>query len=315
MHNKRILVTGGSGFIGANLVRRLVEEGYKPIILIRKESNLWRIKDLLNKVTILETDLLDYKKLEKNLKQIKPQIIYHLAVYGAYQGKQKDINSLFDINIIGTVNLLTVCCLMGFDYFINTGSSSEYGIKNYPMKENDFLQPTNLYGMTKASATLASYVFSLKHKLPIVTLRLFNPYGYYEEKIRLIPSLILAALSNQMVKLSHPDYVRDFIFIDDLLDPYLYFLEGKKYYGDIINIGSGQQTSIVETVRITESVLKRKLNIAWATHLSNQLEPKMWQADISKAKKLLNWKPKITLIEGLSKTVSWFKENINLYSI
>ncbi len=310
---KKILITGGSGFIGANLVRKLVKIGYKPIVLIRKESNLWRLKNILTKITILPTDLLNYKKLEKEINKIKPHIIYHLAVYGAYQGIQKESIRSFETNVMGTVNLLDICCKLGFEYFINTGSSSEYGIKDKSINENDSLAPTNFYGVTKATATLASNVFSLQYKLPIVTLRPFNPYGYYEEKIRLIPSLILAALLNQIVKISNPDYVRDFVFIDDLLDSYLYFLEGKKYYGDIINIGSGQQTSIGETVRITENILKHKLNIAWAAHLSNQLEPKIWQADTTKAKKLLNWKPKITLTEGLSKTIFWFKENMHLY--
>lgn len=310
---KKILVTGGPGFIGANLVRRLVRNGYKPFVLARKESNLWRIKDILTNVTILQSNLLDYATLEKDVRRIKPHIIFHLAAYGAYQGTQKDTAVMVATNVNGTVNLLTACCKHGFDYFVNTGSSSEYGLKKHSMNEHYLLEPTTLYGVTKAATTLASQVFAKQHSLPIVTIRPFTPYGYFEEGIRFIPSVIMNALQGNTLQLSNPRFVRDFIFIEDVIDAYMYFLNGKKYHGEIFNIGSGKQTSLREIVRIIELIIKKKLTVSWSEHQSNQPEPKIWQADIQKAKTMLQWKPKTTLEEGLLKTINWIKKNMRLY--
>ncbi len=310
---KRILVTGGTGFIGANLVRRLVGEGYRPTLLLRKESNLWRVKDLTNSLDFLEAKLTDYDSLLKSLSKLKPDIIYHLAVYGAYQGTQKNVSETYTTNILGTVNLLDICSRLGFDYFVNTGSSSEYGIKNNPMKETDSLEPINHYGVTKVSGSLFCKVISLNTKLPIVTLRPFSPYGYFEEKKRFIPSVIVGAIKREQLNLSNPKYVRDFIFIDDLIDAYTYFLNGKKYYGEVFNIGSSHQISLGEVVKTIEKIIGYKIKVNWSKHSSNQMEPKVWQADISKSNKLLGWKPKTNMNLGLKKTVEWFKNSLNKY--
>ena len=106
------------------------------------------------------------------------------------------------------------------DLLVNTGSSSEYGIKNSAMKESSLLEPVTEYGVSKAAATLFCQSYAVTENLPIVTLRLFSPYGRYEQKSRLVPSVILAALQKINPKISSRQFVRDFIFIDDVLDAY-----------------------------------------------------------------------------------------------
>lgn len=313
MKSKKILITGGTGFVGANLVRRLVDEGYKPFVLIRRESNLWRLKDIISKINLLETDILDYKRLKKDIDKINPNYIYHLAVYGAYQGKQKDLNKTLETNIFGTVNLLNAGYSSGIEYFVNTGSSSEYGIKGKIMKETDVLCPINYYGVTKATTTLMASAFSIQNKLPVVILRLFSPYGYYEDKDRFVPTLIIAGIKNKEIELSNPSFVRDFVFIDDVIDACMYFLNGKRYYGEIFNIGSGKQTKLGDFVNVFEKTIRKKLKIKWSSRKSNQFEPKNWLADISKAKISLNWTPKHSILRGTQKIYQWFKKNYKLY--
>ena len=220
---------------------------------------------------------------------------------------------IFDTNIYGTTNLLEVCCNLGFKYFINTGSSSEYGIKNNQMKETDSLEPINFYGASKTTSTFVSKIYSLKYKLPIVTIRPFSPYGYYEEKIRFLPTLIINVLLNKEIKFSNSNYVRDFIFVEDLINAYLYFIKGNKFYGDIFNIGSGNQTKLGEIVNKMEKIIEKKILVKWLSTESNQFEPSKWQADIRKAKKNLSWKPKTSLDDGLKKSLEWFKNNLDLY--
>lgn len=312
--NKKILVTGGTGFIGANLVRRLVNMGYRPAVLVRKESNLWRLKDITSKIDLLETDILNYERLKKDIEIVRPHYVYHLAVYGAYQGTQKDLGETLETNIFGTLNLLNAVSNSGTEYFVNTGSSSEYGLKETDMTENDILCPVNYYGVTKATTTLLTSTYSDQNKLPVATLRLFSPYGYFEDNNRFVPTVIMSGIKNKEIELSNQSFVRDFIFVDDVIDAYMYFLNGKKYYGEIFNIGSGKQTKLGDFAKEVEKILGRKLKIKWSSHTSNQLEPKKWQADISKAKLKLNWEPKVSVRGGIQSTCQWFRDNYKLYA-
>ena len=310
---KNILITGGTGFVGANFVHRLAKEGYKPTVFIRKKSNLWRLKNIVSKIHILETDLQNTKLLSRQVSRIKPSHIFHLAVYGAQQSIQKDIIQTYTQNILSSVNLMEVCCKQGFQQYVNIGSSSEYGLKKSAMKEADILQPINHYGATKAAISLAASVFSTTYRLPISTLRLFSPYGYWEDRRRFIPTLILNAIKGKRAELSCPSYVRDFIFIDDVIDALVHFLTEKKHYNEVFNIGSGKQYTLQQVVDEVRDMSSNKLKVTWNDRKSNQLEPSFWKADITKTKKQLNWKPRISLKQGLQKTYQWILRNKNLY--
>jgi len=313
MKQKKILITGGTGFVGSNLTRKLVSLGFSPTLFIRKSSNLWRIKDILSKIKVEEINLNDKEKLEKSISKLKPDFIYHTAAHGANQGSNQNLESSVQTNILATANLIESCCKVGFSYFINTGSSSEYGIKDLPMKESDLLEPANIYGITKASATSLCNYFSNLYKLPTVTLRLFSPYGYFEDKNRLIPTIILGALNGSSLNLSNPNSVRDFIFIEDVIDSYLYFLVGKKFYGEVFNIGSGRQHRIGDVVNTVALLINDKINVEWYTKQPKQKEPKKWEANIDKAEKRLNWTPKNNLQNGLEKNIEWLRKNLNTY--
>jgi len=312
LRNKEVLITGATGFIGVNLVKMCLDKGAKVHIFSRKSSNRWRIKDVLKSVNEYYVDLLDYRRLKSVISRIKPEIILHTAVYGGYSF-QRDENKIIKTNIIGTMNLVNVCSIVGFKLFVNTGSSSEYGLKNKPMKETDLLEPNNIYGVTKAAATLFCQERSKSLGLPIVTLRFFSPYGYYEDSRRLVSSLIISGLMKKKLKLLSPNSVRDFIFIEDVMSAYMNAIEKPNINGEIFNIGSGKQYTVKEVankiMNLTDSDSKYEYNNT-STRLN---EPKLWVADISKANKILNWRPHWNIDEGLRKTIEWFKKNISLY--
>lgn len=308
----RYLVTGGTGFIGSNIVQELVKQNKKVFLLTEKNADLWRIKNILNSVSIYEVDLTSFEKIKEIVFQIKPEIIFHLAAVGINPNFD-DLKLLFDVNFYGTINLLKACETIGFDCFVNTGTSSEYGIKKTAMSEDDILEPLVDYAISKASSTMYCYKVAKLKKLPIYTVRPFNVYGDFEHPHRLIPTIMINYLKNKPINLSNPKFVRDFIYVKDVVNFYLTLSEQKptEY---IFNIGTGIQSSLFDVVVTFESIVNEKLNIKWGTAKPRPWEVDCWYADINKAKKVLNWQAKFDLKKGLEKSFDWFKKNLSLYN-
>lgn len=313
MRVKKILITGGTGFVGSNFVYKFLKSNAEVHLIARPKSDFWRLDPIKKNLFIHYVNLKNEEAVKKTVFKIKPEVVMNFAAYGLDQGKPQDIQKAIDINLLATINLLNACSRINLRCFINTGSSSEYGIKNHPIKENDILEPTNFYGVTKSAGTIYCQFLAKKFDLPAVTLRLFSPYGYFEDRKRLIPALILASLRDSQIDLVSPKAVRDFIFIEDVISAYLKVIEKIDFVkGDILNVASGKQHSISDIVRIIEKITGGKINKNYNLKLLKQYEPKTWVADISKIKKL-NWNPAFSLEEGLKKTIKWFKKNQNLY--
>jgi len=307
--SKRILVTGATGFVGVNLVRRLLESHNKLHILLRPNSNnLWRLRGLSIK-NVHELNLLDKKRLMRKISQIKPQIIFHLAAYGSYPG-EKDFQRILDINVVSTINLYKACSEAGFEVFVNTGSSSEYGIVDKPMREDMPLAPLTSYGSTKAAATIILAQLA-KDNQCTVTLRPFSVYGPFEQRSRLIATLMVGAVLGKEVALASKKSAHDFVFVEDLIDAYL--LAAVKRIPGIFNIGTGSEYSNWEVLQIAKRILEGKLSGHWGKQAPRPQEVKHWICDNRRAKKMLGWKPKHNLEQGLLETYKWFGKNINYY--
>ncbi len=310
---KRVLITGATGFIGANLCREFLRKGASLYVLTRKTSNKWRIKDILPDLKEISSDLLDADNLKREILSVKPEIILHTATYGGYHF-ENDAKKIIETNLLGTMNLVNACKNIDFEVFVNTGSSSEYGIKAKAMKENDILEPINVYGVSKAAATLYCQAFALKEKRPLVTLRLFSPYGYYDEPARLIPSVALSCLKGVNPGLASPLPVRDFLFIEDLTDAYVKIVENsRKLKQMIFNIGSGNQYSVGDIVDKLIKLSGKKVVPDWGAVINPRVEPGLWLADASLAEKSFGWKAATDLESGLKKTMAWFAVNRSLY--
>jgi len=313
LKGKRVLITGASGFIGANLLRESVNQGAQAFIFVRKDSNLWRIRDILSSAKKIQVDLGNPRRLKNILKQIRPQIILHAAAYGT-RPEATDFKRIIEANLKGTASLLDCCLDLDFELFVNTGSSSEYGIKKILMREKDSLNPATPYGISKAIATLYAQNLARIENKPIVTLRLFSPYGYYEAINRLIPAVIISCLKKEDISLSSAASVRDFVFIEDVMSAYKKAYERRsEIKGEIFNIGSGLQYTVGDIVSRIIKLTNSKIRLKWSSLDSSRIEPKHWQADIRKAREQLHWQPAYSLDKGLSRTIDWFKKNRRLY--
>jgi nucleoside-diphosphate-sugar epimerase len=312
MKNK-YLITGASGFIGSNIVKTLVKQKHEIVVIVRDKKTCWRLKDVASQITIIESDLRG-KAIERILDKVKPHYIFHLAAYGM-PPQEDNIYDMIDFNLKGAINLLNAAKKNPFKLFVNTGSCLEYGNKHNPLKETDVLEPMNDYSVIKSAFTLYSQKEAVRNKLPIITLRLFTPYGYAEDAFRLIPSVIRSALANEPIKVSTPKSVRDFIFIEDVVNAYIQVTKKTLPPGEIYNIGSGKEHSIGEIVKLSIKLSKSNSDVLWGAvkKQTRYVEPGRLEADLSKSKRLLKWEPKYTIEQGLEKTIQWFQKYDNLY--
>lgn len=284
----RALVTGATGFVGANLVRYLIEtEDIDVFVTARKTSDFWRLKGIEDKVKGLSyLNLADKSQVYEVVKAINPNVIFHLSTYGGFP-EQLDKKVMVEVNLMATVNLVDAAVELGVAQFINTGSSSEYGIKSKPMSEDDVCEPVNFYGVTKLAATNYCTMVGKNQNYRICTLRLFSPYGPYETPTRLYPTLVDALGKGYRPKLSSPDSVRDFIEVEKVVAIYLAIFKADYASGEIINVGSGRQQTIRQFYENIRGKFSSDIDPIWGEAASRTHEPQMWQADISKLKRFM----------------------------
>lgn len=308
MKNKRtVLVTGAAGFIGSNLTRKLLTHGYNVNLILKKSTDTTRIKDLLRRVEVYESDLLNEDKIARVVGQINPTYILHLSTYSEYR-ERNDWRAMVDNNVVGTLNLLLAAQKVNYKVFVNTGSSSEYGFKNKPMREDDLLEPTGPYAVSKASASLLCRAFAAQFNKPILTIRPFSVYGPHEDESRLIPTIVNSVIRGTSIKLTDTLSRRDFIYVEDLIDIYVKSIECSVHFsGEILNAGTGKEYTNEEVVRALFRVSGKKVKVEKGAFSSRAWDAPHWRASTSKIKRYLGWKPKFSLESGLKETYSWFE--------
>jgi dolichol-phosphate mannosyltransferase len=302
---KRCLVTGGTGFVGANLVRQLLRDGHAVHLLVRPEHAAWRIEEIRSDVRLHLLDLSDAQAVSKTIGEIKPEWIFHLAAHGAYSW-QTDIARIFQTNLIGTIHLVEACLNTGFEGFIHTGSSSEYGFKDHAPGETEGLEPNSHYAVAKASATLYCRYTAQAQKANITTLRLYSAYGPYEEAKRLMPTIIRHGLRGEWPPLVNPDTARDYVYVEDVCDACILAAQtAPREFGAVFNLGSGRQTTLREVAEIARRVLGIKAEPQWGTMPPRTWDTSIWRADSRKIQADLGWRPRHGFEDGFSRMVAW----------
>ena len=307
------MVTGAGGFIGANLVRALLARGDEIHVLSRPESSQWRLIQIKEKLKPHNLQISDEVAVFKVVESIQPEQVFHLAHYGGNAG-ENDTSLIQKVVIEGTSALFEACGkVSSVRSIVNTGSSSEYGAKQSVMKESMLLEPNTPYGCAKAWATLYGQHLAREKNIPITTLRFFTPFGPWESPPRFMPSIILSCLRGVAPKIPNQFLVRDFIFVDDVVRACVLAADNP-HPGEVINIGFGRQMTFREAADVILKSTGAGVNIeVGSAGRSFDQASYMWQADISKAKKLLGWKPQFSQKEAIIKTIKWFNENQNLY--
>lgn len=308
--NKRVLVTGGSGFIGSHVVKQLLSEGAEVAVLARGQFSGDNISTVSSRLQFIKVDLVDAPAVTTAVTAFAPHWVFHLANAGLYGGTGVADAAMIQTNVVGLVNLLASLAAVPYEAFINGASSAEYGAKTAPMRETDVCQPLTAYAAAKLAATTYASMVGRNQKKPIISFRIFSPFGPYDNPHRLIPSVITGLLANQPVTVS-PDTRRDYVYVEDcvqlLVQSARMVSARPELFGEIFNLGSGIDRSSREVVEVIQKVTGITGSIQWNQAAVRSWESPVWQADMSKTTQTFAWQP-TSFEEGISKTVTWSKQ-------
>jgi len=321
---KKILVTGGAGFIGSHLVEKLVKLGYKVKTIVPYNiNNSWGWidsfpNDIKKNLEVVSGDICDQNFVLEEAKKV--EIIFHLAALISIPYSYKSPQSYVSTNVNGTLNMLEAARENNVELFVQTSTSEVYGSSQFiPITENHPLHAQSPYAATKIASDQLAISYYNSFELPTLILRPFNTFGPRQSLRAAIPTIITQMVSNdKKIKLGSLAPRRDFTFVSDTVDGFISAIGNKKCLGQTINLGTGKDFSIGETLKNIEMIMKKKANVQID---KNRLRPKKSEVNRllssnSKAKKYLNWSPKFKgskgFKEGLQKTIDWFSKEENL---
>jgi nucleoside-diphosphate-sugar epimerase len=306
------LVTGGTGFIGSHLVRRLLTEGVRVHLFIRPESSYWRIRDILAKVTLWQGNLLDPTAVQHCLQGSNPDVIFHLA--GTTEGRSIDpqlsqLETSIDTNIKGTLNLIQAVhqSKLGVQCLIRTGGLEEYGTGAAPYHEAQREQPVSPYSASQVATTHYCQMLQPYLSFSVVTVRLALVYGAAQSTRFFIPSLITHCLKGQDFAMTSGAQTRDLIYVDDVVTALLKTARTPGLNGEIINIGTGIGHPIRDVAQKILKLTQADIDLKIGDTSSRTAEIQQLYCQIDKARELLGWLPTTDLDTGLTQTIAWFE--------
>ena len=301
---KKYLVTGGAGFIGSQLVDRLIEQNNKVIVIDNLSAG--KKENLNQKADFYQFDICDFDKIKPLFKDV--DYVFHLAAIPKVQISIEDPIGTSQVNILGTINVFKAAADNKVKRIIFASSAAVYGDQdNLPLKEDMAPNPLNPYGLQKLVGEQIAKMFVNLYKIPIVCLRYFNVYGPRTDfnsdySLVLGKFLKLSSQNKFLTVYGDGEQTRGFCFIDDVIEANIKASESQEIKGgEVINIGPEKSYSINYLAKLIGGEIE---------YLPPRIgDPIYIQADISLAQKLLLWQPKIDLSEGLEITKKWFQEN------
>lgn len=313
---KRVLVTGGAGFIGSNLADELIRRGYRVTII---DSLVTGLRENVNpKAKFIKGDVRVPGDMEKAFR-VKIDVIFHIAgcasTIKSFDDPAKDLIT----NVLGTINVINAAIKHGVRRILYASSMTSYGVPDrLPVNEEQATRPIAYYGITKYAGERYVLATGLRNDLPFrinaTAFRMFNVYGRRQSLTNPYQGVVSIFIGNvlrgeQVTIFGDGMQSRDYVHIKDVANAWIGAIGNKRAYGEVFNLGSGIKVSVNSLVgTILKSFGKERKKYRIVYKGARPGDQRHMQADIKKAGKLLGWKPKISFDEGMADTIEWAKE-------
>lgn len=301
----KILIVGGTGFIGRHLVRKCLE--YTHYVTCLGFSGNTDKTALGDNIEFIKCDVTERKQLLSVLNNKHFDYIFNLGGYIDHAPYLKGGRKVIESHFVGLMNLLDCLDIKKLKGFVQIGSSDEYGNAPSPQRETVREMPISPYSFAKAAATHFIQMLSMTEGFPGVVLRFFLVYGPGQDNKRFLPQIIRGCLRDEMFNTSEGKQLRDFCYIDDAVDAMIKAVVTQGAMGHVINITSGFPVAIKEMIQKIISLTGGGKPV-WGAHPYRKGENMELYADISLAKSLLGWEPHTSLEEGLKKTIDYYRQ-------
>jgi dTDP-glucose 4,6-dehydratase len=297
---KKILIIGGTGFLGYHLAKYCLKKNYKVTSI---SINFPKQVRFLKKVNYIKCDISNKKLLEKKLDNNFDYVV-NFGGYVDHANKEK----IFKSHYLGAKILGNIFINKKLKKYIQIGSSMEYGRVRSPQKENYKCKPESTYGISKFMATQYFLNLYIKNNFPVTILRLYQVYGPYQDLNRLIPIVINSCKYNKNFPCSNGKQLRDFLFVDDLIRAIFITLNKEEASGKIINIGSGYP------IKIKKIIIKIRKHFKKGNPLFGRIKLRKEEAlkiypDLKNSRNILNWKPRVDFNSGIKKTINFYQRH------
>jgi dolichol-phosphate mannosyltransferase len=300
-----ILVLGASGFVGANLMRTIAQ--YRDDVFgTTGELPAWRLEGLPDSA-VQQVDVLVDSLLDCLLDAVDPQTVFDCIAYGSYSFETES-DRIYETNFRFLTRLLPRLASHHIAAYVHAGTSSEYGTNAAGPAEFDFAAPNSDYAVSKLAAAHLIYLFGKCRNLPCANLRLYSVYGPFEDSSRLVPQLIQRGLAGNLPEFVNPGISRDFLYVDDAVASFVHaalFLDDS-HWGESINIGTGQKTTIAEVARVARELFQIE-ELPSFSMPARDWDVSHWFANIERARSLLHWEPRVGFRQGLEQFSAWFQ--------
>jgi nucleoside-diphosphate-sugar epimerase len=304
---EKIAVTGPTGFIGSHLVKALVEIGCRPTLLARAPRHD-RLDPAAGKLRWVKMDITDRDSVDRVISQEPPDVIFHLA---GTRGRHQTADAFQDcteVNILGTVRLLAAATRAGVGRVVLLGSADEYGNQPGPLSENLNLQPKSPYAISVAAATRLAQAMFAKEGCPVVVLRPFTVYGPGQPSDMFVAEAIECAVEGTTFRMTEGKQRRDLVFVADLIRAIISAAQSPDLAGRVINVGSGECHKLCDVANLIWALTSSNAPLLIGARQAESAELHDTWADISLARELLGWTPRVNLETGLAVTIEWNRQ-------
>ena len=317
---KRVLVTGGAGFIGSHLCERLLDAGADVTVFTRYTSNgiQGALLDLpperYEALRIIAGDLRDASGVEAAV--AGQDVVFHLAAHIGIPYSYVHPNDVVQVNVNGTVNVLEACRRAGTGRIVLFSTSETYGTAQYtPIDEDHPMHPQSPYAASKVSADQIGLSYARSFDMPITICRPFNTYGPRQPARAVLPTIIVQALASEEIRLGALTPRRDLLYVGDTAAGAMRMAEEESTIGTTLNLATGSDISIGELVEMVQDELGTDKQIVTdeARIRPEKSEVMQLLGDATRAREMLGWTPETGLKEGIRETIAWVERNMHLF--